>query len=55
MSLQMIEAETGRVVWTASTTKGGITFLDRLFGGGGQPMDIVTVRAVNDLINKLFK
>jgi hypothetical protein len=55
MSLQMIEAETGRVVWTASTTKGGITFLDRLLGGGGQPMDIVTVRAVNDLINKLFK
>jgi len=55
MSLQMIEAETGRVVWTGSTTKGGITFWDRLLGGGGQPMDIVTVRAVNDLINKLFK
>lgn len=55
MSLQMMESETGRVVWTASTTKGGITFLDRLLGGGGQPMDIVTVRAVNDLINKLFK
>jgi len=55
MSLQMIETETGKVVWTGSTTKGGITFWDRLLGGGGQPMDIVTVRAVNDLINKLFK
>ncbi len=55
MSLQMIETETGRVVWSASTTKGGITFWDRLFGGGGQPMDIVTVKAVNNLVNKLLK
>lgn len=55
MSLQMIETETGRVVWTASTTKGGITFVDRLFGGGGQPMNDVTMKAVNDLIDKLFK
>lgn len=55
MSLQVIETETGRVVWSASTTKGGITLSDRLFGGGGQPMDVVTLKAVNDLINKLFK
>jgi polysaccharide biosynthesis protein PelC len=55
MSLQMIETETGKVVWTAASTKGGITIWDRLFGGGGQPMDIITVKAVNDLINKLFK
>lgn len=55
MSLQMIETETGRVVWSASTTKGGITFWDRLFGGGGQPMDIITVKAVNNLVNKLLK
>jgi hypothetical protein len=55
MSLQVMETETGKVVWTGSTTKGGITIWDRLLGGGGQPMDIVTVKAVNDLINKLFK
>jgi len=55
MSLQMIEAETGRVVWTGSTTKGGITFVDRLFGSGGQPMNTITVKAVDDLIEKLFK
>lgn len=54
MSLQMIETDSGRVVWTASSTQGGITFSDRLFGSGGQPMDIVTVKAVDDLINKLF-
>ena len=55
LSLQMMETQTGKVVWTASTTKGGITTLDRLFGGGGQAMNDVTEKAVNDLVNKLFK
>lgn len=55
ISLQMIEAETGRVVWSAATTKGGITTLDRLFGGGGEPMNDVTVEAVNELIRNLFR
>ncbi len=55
LSLQMIEGTTGKVVWTATSTKGGITILDRLFGGGGQPMNRVTERAVDDLVNKLFK
>jgi hypothetical protein len=55
VSLQMMEVQTGKVVWSASSAKGGITIWDRLFGGGGQPMNIVTEKAVNDLINKLFK
>jgi hypothetical protein len=54
VSIQMIETQTGKVVWTASSTKGGITVWDRLFGGGGKPMNIVTEKAVDDLINKLF-
>jgi hypothetical protein len=54
LSLQMIETQTGKVVWTASSTKGGITAADRLFGGGGQPMDDVTRAAVIDVLNKLF-
>ncbi len=54
VSLQMIEAQTGRVVWSGSTTKGGITAWDRLLGGGGQPMNDVTEKSVQDLINKLF-
>jgi len=54
LSLQMIETQTGRVVWTASSTKGGITTGDRLFGGGGQPMDDVTRAAIIDVLNKLF-
>lgn len=55
LSLQMIETQTGKIVWTASSTQGGIGILDRLFGGGGQPMNKVTEKAINDLINKLFK
>lgn len=55
LSLQMIETQTGKIVWTASSTKGGISIWDRLLGGGGQPMNQITEKAVNDLINKLFK
>lgn len=55
LSLQMIEAQTGKVVWTASSTKGGISIWDRLFGGGGRPMNVITEKAVDDVINKLFK
>jgi hypothetical protein len=54
LSVQMIETQTGKVVWTASSTKGGITTGDRLFGGGGRPMDEVTRAAVVDVLNKLF-
>jgi len=55
VSVQMLEAQTGKIIWTASSTKGGITMWDRLLGGGGRPMDEVTRAAVNDLIAKLFK
>ena len=55
VSLQIMEVQTGKVVWSASSAKGGITIWDRLFGGGGQPMNKVTEKAVDDLINKLFK
>ena len=55
VSLQMMEGTTGKVVWTASTTKGGISIWDRLFGGGGRPVNDITDKAIDDLINKLFK
>jgi hypothetical protein len=53
MSIEVIETETGRIVWAAGSTKGGITIWDRLFGGGGQPMANVTAEAVNDIVSKL--
>ena len=55
LSLQMMEVQTGDVVWSASSTKGGITFKDRLFGGGGEPLDVVTQKAVEDLLDNLFE
>jgi hypothetical protein len=54
MSIQLIETGTGRIVWSASSTKGGISFWNRLFGGGGQPVNKVTEEAVDALLDKLL-
>jgi polysaccharide biosynthesis protein PelC len=54
LSLQMIEGQTGRIVWSASATQGGIGLKDRLLGGGGEPVNGITEKAVNEIINKLF-
>lgn len=55
LSLQMIETETGTIIWSASSTKGGITLTDRMFGGGGEPMNDITLESVDELLNKLFQ
>ena len=55
LSAQMLECKTGKLVWSAQTTKGGVSTADRMFGGGGQPMNVVTAEAVNDLLDSLFK
>lgn len=54
LSVQMHEAQTGRMVWSASSSEGGVSAGDRVFGGGGRPMDDITRQAVADLLNKLF-
>ena len=54
LGVQMIDTQSRKVVWAASSTKGGITFWDRLLGGGGELMKDVTKAAVDDVINKLF-
>jgi len=55
LSMQMIEVQSQKVVWTASSTKGGISMGDRLLGSGGQPMNDVTEAAIDDIINQLFQ
>lgn len=55
LSAQMIETATGKLVWSASSTKGGVTLTDRLLGSSGAPMNQVTEVAVDDLLGKLFK
>ena len=54
MNVQMIEVQALKIVWTASATKGGVSIWDRLFGAGGEPMNDVTMAAVNDVLDKLF-
>jgi len=55
ISVQMHETATGKVIWSGTTTKGGVGFSDRLLGGGGQPLNHITEEAVDDLLNKLFR
>jgi polysaccharide biosynthesis protein PelC len=56
LSLQMYECSTGKVVWAASSTKGGVSAAARILGtSGGDPVNDVPEQAVDDLINKLFK
>jgi hypothetical protein len=54
VSAQMIETATGKVVWVGSSTRGGIGFGDRVFGGGGAPLNDVTEDAVDDLLRQLL-
>jgi hypothetical protein len=55
LSVQMVETATGKVVRSASSTKGGVSLGDRLLGAGGTPMNQVTEAAVDDLLDKLFR
>jgi hypothetical protein len=55
LSVKMFEGQTGTVVWSASATRGGVGATERLLGGGGQPMNIVTSQAVSDIIDQLFQ
>ncbi|BDG09222.1 GNA1162 family protein [Anaeromyxobacter paludicola] len=56
VGVQMQECATGKVVWAATSTKGGVTWAARLLGtGGGEPLNDVTEDAVDDLLRKLFQ
>jgi hypothetical protein len=56
VSVQMHETGTGKVIWTGTSTKGGVTWGARLLGtGGGEPMNAVTEQAVDDLLQQLFQ
>jgi hypothetical protein len=56
LSVQMCEAQTGKVIWSATATRGGVNWAARLLGTtGGQPMNAVTEQAVDDLLKQLFQ
>ena len=54
VSVRMLEAQTGKVVFSASASDGGVSFGARMFGGGGRPMNEVTRKAVKKLLDQLF-
>jgi TolB-like protein len=54
LSVQLTEVDTGKVVSSVGSTKGGIGIVERLFGGGGEPMNDVTTKALKDVIKKLL-
>lgn len=55
LSLQMQEASTGQIIWSGSSSKGGIGWGARLLGSaGGRPVNDVTEQAVDDLLDQLF-
>jgi hypothetical protein len=55
LTLNMLDAQAGRTVWTASTREGGISFKDRLLGPSGKPMNVMVSKAVDDVISLLFQ
>lgn len=55
VSVQMLETASGKVVFAAATTRGGISMADRLLGSSGAPMNEVTEAAVDDILSRLFK
>lgn len=56
VSLQMQEGTTGKVIWAGSSSKGGVGWAARLLGSaGGDPVNDVTEKAVDDLLDQLFK
>jgi polysaccharide biosynthesis protein PelC len=55
VSVQLIETDTGRIVWSASSTKGGLTMTSRLFGSSAAPLNGITEEAVDDLLEQLFE
>ncbi len=54
LSVQLTEVDTGKVVSSVGITKGGIGLVERLFGGGGEPMNDITAKAIKDVIKKLL-
>jgi polysaccharide biosynthesis protein PelC len=56
LSLQMQEASTGKVIWAASSSRGGVGWAARILGSaGGDPVNDVTEQVVDDLLAQLFK
>ena len=54
LSVKIFATESGKVIWSGASTAGGVTASDRFFGGGGDPMELVTEDALRDLIDRIY-
>jgi TolB-like protein len=54
VSVKLFATESGKVIWSGASTAGGVTASDRFFGGGGEPMELVTEDALRDLIDRIY-
>jgi hypothetical protein len=56
LSVQMQEGATAKVVWAASSSRGGVGWAARLLGAtGGRPANEITEQVVDDLLAQLFQ
>jgi len=54
LSIKLYESEGGKLIWSGSTSEGGVTMGDRFLGGGGEPMEKVTEEAVETILDQMF-
>lgn len=55
LDAQMVETETGAIIWAATHTEKGRGFSARLLGTGGQPISETTRRCVQELLATLLE
>ncbi len=55
LDAQMVETETGAIVWAATNTEKGGSASARFLGSGGQPISVTTRKCVQTLLESLLQ
>lgn len=55
LDAQMIETETGAIIWAATHTEKGSSFAAKVLGTEGEPLSVTTRRCVRKLVGTLLK
>lgn len=55
LDAQMVEAESGGIIWAATHTEKGSAASARLLGTQGEPLSVTTRRCVRELVSTLLK
>ncbi|MEJ2085913.1 MAG: hypothetical protein P8Y44_09580 [Acidobacteriota bacterium] len=55
LDAQMVETETGAIVWAATHTEKGGSASARFLGSGGQPISVTTRKCVQELLKSLLE